>query len=105
MTVLPEFVRSYLEARQSRPDLEARWSGVCQPPEIGQRVLVTLNGLGHGKVVGYFTAHGWLGVKVQLEDPPDWWLKQTFRRALAHGTAGVPARVFGAEITFQQEES
>jgi hypothetical protein len=52
------------------------WSGDGPPARIGTRVLVTMNALGYGTVRGYFIESGWLGIYVELENPPDWWKKQ-----------------------------
>lgn len=58
-------------------------------PQIGERVRVTINGLGTGRAFGYFTEHGYLGVMVELDEPPAWFWKQTGSH-IAH--------VFGTEI-------
>ena len=47
-----------------------KWSGTSNPPAMGARVKVHMNGLGYGKVVGYFAEYGWLGVLVRLSKPP-----------------------------------
>jgi hypothetical protein len=70
------------------------WSGDGPPPRLGTRILVKMNGLGYGTVRGYFIESGWLGVHVELENPPDWWKKQT---------AGITGKrlwstVFGMEV-------
>jgi hypothetical protein len=58
----------------------ALWSGLADPPAVGTRVRVTMNGLGPGTVRGYFTESGWLGLHVELEAPPAWWVKQNTGR-------------------------
>ena len=59
-------------------------------PLIGTRVNVTCNSMGLGTVSSYFFEHGYLGVKVDLDNPPDWHKKQN---------PGKPyALVFGSEI-------
>jgi hypothetical protein len=76
------------------------WSGnlpkrqaIGEPPTIGTRVNVPMNGLGTGTVSSYFTEHGFLGVIVKLDNPPDWHIKQNVgRKYQGH------ALVFGAEI-------
>ena len=60
-----------------------------QPPAIGSKVQVTMNGLGTGTAVGYFTECNFLGVIVELDNPPAWYTKQ-------NGTH--IAHVFGLEI-------
>lgn len=66
------------------------WSGEGDVPGLGQRVTVAMNRLGAGTVVGYLVEYGWLGVKVELDAPPDWHRRQN---------PGEPwALVFGAEL-------
>jgi hypothetical protein len=72
----------------------ALWSGIGDPPTLGSRVLVTMNGLGSGTVKAYFVESGWLGVHVDLDSPPEWWVKQNVRY---HGRQRW-ATVFGAEV-------
>lgn len=68
-----------------------KWSGKEPPPAVGARVLVRMNALGHGRVVGYFIEHGWLGVQVEnLENRPEWHVRQNGERSYC--------LVFGNEI-------
>lgn len=73
----------------------ALWSGATAPPEIGESVTINFNGLGAGKVVGYFVEKGWLGLHVALDHNPEWRRGQFERLGLP---ADRPASVFGAEI-------
>jgi hypothetical protein len=66
------------------------WSGKMPPPAIGERVNVRINSLGAATVVGYFTEGGYLGLRVQHDNPPAWYLKQN--------GGNVPGCVFGIEI-------
>lgn len=66
------------------------WSGKTDPPPVGTRVNVRINGLGYGTIAAYFTEHGYLGVKITLEDRPEWHVKQNPNRDYC--------LVFGAEI-------
>lgn len=70
------------------------WGGEAPPPAIGTRIRVTMNSLGPGTVRGYFIEYDWLGLLVELHDPPEWWIKQngTYPRhtRLAH--------IFGIEF-------
>lgn len=72
-----------------------KWSGkqhAGKPlPKLGDRVTVTMNGLGAGTVVAYFVEHGFLGVQVRLDQRPDWHIRQ-------NGSHHPHALVFGAEI-------
>jgi len=66
------------------------------PPAIGERLTVRMNGLGPAKVVGYFTEGGYLGLRVKLETPPVWWIKQNADK-LAKGE--TDSYVFGSEVS------
>lgn len=74
-----------------------KWSN-AQQPHLGDRVKVTMNGLGTGKIVDLFVAHGFLGVVV-IPDPgqrPQWHIDQFKRNKMEF----KGYRVFGAEIKF-----
>lgn len=62
-----------------------------EPPKVGERVKVTMNGLGPAVVTGYAVQDGFLGVLVKLESPPEWHVKQNFGRM-------GDSLVFGPEI-------
>jgi hypothetical protein len=81
----------FIEGQPVDPSLY-KWSGKNQPPAIGAEVKVYMNGLGSGIVKRYFAEAGWLGVKIELQSPPDWWLKQNAKdpKRLAH--------IFGMEL-------
>jgi len=64
------------------------WSGRTDPPTIGETVKCHL---GRGLVQGYFAEAGYLGVKVRLDNPPAWFVKQNGRLC--------PACLFGTEVT------
>lgn len=70
----------------------ARWSGktMMQPPKVGELIRVTMNNLGYGVVTGYFVDGGYLGVRVKLNDPPAWYVKQN--------GGNIEGGVFGTEI-------
>lgn len=67
-----------------------RWSGRGAVPKIGASVNVAINGLGEGKVLAYFTEHGFLGLLVKFKKPPAWYVKQHGKDKAGH--------VFGAEL-------
>ena len=52
------------------------WSGAGQLPDIGDEVEVKINGIGPALVVGYFIENGWVGVLVEMADPPEWMVRQ-----------------------------
>ncbi len=78
----------------------SKWSGKQAVPAISETVNVTMNGLGKGIVRGYFVEDVWLGIYVELSNPPEWWIKQ-----MRHADSS-PARkpgctmVFGTEIQY-----
>lgn len=84
------------------------WSGageLATPPAIGARVFVAMNGFGTGTVRGYFVEFGWLGVYVQVDNPPAWYVKQ-----LAEDPGPRPGNqervpmIFGAELAQTKPE-
>lgn len=90
-TTLPLFEKAVFGDGKAIPSTNApRWSGVNQPPEIGQFVLVKINGIGPAKVIGYFVEGDWLGLRVQPLDPPEWFVNRNGYFATGHA--------FGAEI-------
>jgi hypothetical protein len=66
------------------------WSGKKAPPAIGDEVTLYVNGCGKGRVTGYLATGGYLGVWLELLDPPAWYLKQN--------GGNVPACAFGIEL-------
>jgi hypothetical protein len=68
------------------------WAGKngVVPPPVGEKITVTMNGLGNGDVVGYFSQEGYLGLRVKLDNPPDWYVKQNKGNEVGH--------VFGPEF-------
>jgi hypothetical protein len=60
------------------------------PPPVGEKITVTMNGLGNGDVVGYFSQDGYLGLRVQFDSPPEWYVKQNKGNPVGH--------IFGPEF-------
>jgi len=82
----------YLIAYDRVPTLaepvKAKWSGNNpEPPAVGEAVRCHL---GKGLVQGYFVEQGFLGVKVRLDNPPKWFIRQNGKLC--------PACLFGAEL-------
>lgn len=82
-----------------------RWSGATGTvPQMGARVRVKMNRLGVGTVRGYFLAEGgdgglrFLGLAVELENPPAEYVRQRQRQAGEGRSSNGPARVFGVEV-------
>jgi len=86
-------INATLEGSEIPP--EGKWSADFPIPKIGDQVHINFNGLGDGRVLGYFREGGddqyWIGVIVHLFNQPDWHRRQ-------NGNAAI-ATVFGAEIT------
>lgn len=87
----PDYVvAQWRDGRLLNGSAPVKWDGADAPPELGARVMVTMNNMGPATVMGYFVKHGWLGIVVRLQKPPAWWLSQNPRRPLCH--------VFGPEF-------
>lgn len=72
-----------------------KWAKDQPPPEIGAEIVATINNCGPAKVVGYFVQHGWLGLRVELLEPPEWFVKQNKGNRRGH--------VFGPEFKMKGE--
>ena len=68
-----------------------QWVSNKPIPAVGSEVNVTINGIGRSKVLKYFVEHGFIGLVVQPQNPPTWYIKQ-------NGT-DEPCHVFPAEVT------
>ncbi len=94
METLPEWKqgvvneKGFIDADHSGNSVPV-WSGKFDPPAIGGRVFVRINSLGPATVIGYFTQDGYLGLRVQHDDAPEWYRKQN--------GGNVPGHVFGIE--------
>ena len=93
LTVLPRNVVARTDDNATDPTV-VKWSGSYPIPQIGQRVTCKINHLGPGVVQSYFIAGGYLGVRVKLEQEPEW--KQIQHKGTAN--AGI-ALVYGLEIS------
>lgn len=82
------------------PQAGAKWSGQIAIPMRGTRVYVRFNNFGPGVVRGYFVEHGWLGVYVEPDAPPEWWIEQQYRE----GKVRQCCMAFGAEINSIEKE-
>ena len=68
----------------------AVFHGLPEPPKIGDRVDVVINGFGSGEVIGYFVESGFLGIYVVPDERPKWHRLQNPDRPYC--------MVFGAEV-------
>ena len=66
-----------------------QWACKKPIPSVGSTVNVKINGIGKSTVLKYFHEHGFLGMIVQPEDPPAWYIKQN--------GADEPCHVFPSE--------
>ena len=75
-----------------RPYRHALWSGIGEPPAVGTRVTISVNGIGPGTVTGYAVQGGYLSAMVLADDAtrPEWHKKQN--------PSNEPFIVFGAEL-------
>jgi hypothetical protein len=69
-----------------------KWSNGKPPPAIGQKVYVRFNAMKTGTVIGYFIEGNYLGLRVKLDNEPEWRKKQYL--------AGRPALVFGIAVEY-----
>ena len=67
-----------------------RWGNSTPPPPVGTRIIVTINSCGPATVTGYFTQDGYLGLRCDLLDPPEWHRRQN--------KGNVAGHVFGPEF-------
>jgi len=70
-----------------------KWSASFPLPTMGQRIRVTMNGIGDAEVVGFFKEEGYVGVMTKALDPPTWLKEQLSRNASSpatpHSLSGV----------------
>lgn len=83
----------------AEPPPGKKWSGKNPVPKIGDKVRINFNQLGSGVVRSYFFEHGYLGILVKLDNPPEWKRKQHPPGSKYHGVA----HVFGAEIEIKEK--
>ena len=66
-----------------------KWSGKAIP-KIGDTITAKINNLGNCYVLGYLLQNEWSSIIVKPLNPPEWFIKQNGKTALA--------TLFGAEI-------
>jgi hypothetical protein len=78
---------------------QLRWSGNFLLPDAGQQVRVTMNNIGLGIVVGYFSSHGYVGCMVLPVNPPEWLVSQNKAdKSAPYWRKANIACIFGAEM-------
>ncbi len=65
------------------------WGSNKSIPAVGSEVNVKINGIGRSTVLKYFVEYGFIGLLVQPQNPPTWYIKQN--------GADEPCHVFPAE--------
>tara|TARA_B100000214_G_C23541082_1_gene434063 strand:+ start:38 stop:367 length:330 start_codon:yes stop_codon:yes gene_type:complete len=85
MNQIEQPLKSYTEFEQ------LAWVSKMPIPKVGDEVNVTINGIGRSIVLKYFVEHGFIGLLVQPQNPPTWYVKQN--------GADEPCHVFPAECT------
>ena len=73
------------------------WSGDHTVPKVGDRVIATFNEWGAGSVIGYVSEHGFLGLRVQPDHLPRWFVAQE-RRAGRNVSRLHEITLFGVEF-------
>lgn len=72
---------------------QLQWVANKPLPAVGSEVEVKINGIGRSTVLKYYVEHGFIGLVVQPQNPPTWYLKQN---------GDDPCHVFPAEcLEFQ----
>lgn len=92
---------SYEEAIKAIPndDLngieDLTWTGPFPIPTVGRHIHILMNGFGEAVVTGYQSYEGerktYLGIIVDLINPPDWFLTN-------NGGRNAPAAFFGSDL-------
>lgn len=68
------------------------WTGTDPIPAPGGRIRVRLNGLGLGTVRGFFALDNYLGVAVELDQLPKWFIQANPGQTLGY--------FYGREVAF-----
>ena len=72
------YIGAYMKGFDQFPEIdgvEVKWSGDFVP-KIDDTVFCRVNGIGPGKVLGYYIEHKWVGLIVMPNNPPEWYLNQ-----------------------------
>lgn len=82
-----------------------KWSALFPLPTLGQRIRITMNGIGDAEVVGFFKEEGYVGVMTKALNPPSWLKEQRARERELTCYAALPqwrkdgiGCEFGAEV-------
>jgi hypothetical protein len=77
VTKIPEWKR-YSPETDDENDTRAKWNAKYDPPKVGQRIEIKLNGWNKSRatVVGYIKTGGWLMIAVKPDIRPQWHIKE-----------------------------
>lgn len=67
-----------------------KWSAVFPLPALGQRIRLTMNGIGEAEVVGFFKEEGFVGVMTKALNPPERLKKQRARERESAAFVNLP---------------
>jgi len=73
---------------------ELTWSNANAIPAIGSTVTATINDLGDCRVTGYFAQDQYVGLLVEVLDPPQWFTRKNGNDKTGH--------LFGAEVRLRE---
>jgi len=84
---------------------ELLWSALFPVPAVGDAIVIEMNSIGKAIVMGYFEAHGFLGVMTRSLNPPEYLRKQqvTSPGTLGWQRAGIGCE-YGAEISLDVKD-
>lgn len=74
-----------------------KWSN-RRIPDIGERIYIKFNGFGFGTVRGYCHIEGFVGLLVEPDAMPDWYVKQTKKEGFIKELGKKIITVFGIEF-------
>jgi len=74
-----------------------KWSS-DSVPDVGDRIFITFNGWGLATVRGYCHIEGFVGLLVEPDVLPDWYVKQTKREGFIKELGEKIITIFGREF-------
>lgn len=83
-----------------------KWSAKFALPEIGERIFITMNGIGWAVVRGYFESCGYIGVMTKPTRPPAWLVRQNkqYKEGPQWLRDGIGCE-FGSEVALKRPKS
>lgn len=80
--------------------IKLKWSA-ARVPDVGERIYVKFNGFGFGFVRGYCNMDGFVGLLVEPDVLPDWYVKQTLSEKTIKEVGTKIITVFGIEFDYR----